>query len=91
MIIKGMTVYSVSVQRICIEVSIQIRYVLFSHQWISTTSTKFTISPPPVKRFSKIRSLHAGKSMLSAFFSTNTMISCLNGVSELSQYFSSLS
>ena len=30
MIIKGMTVYSVSVQRICIEVSMQIRYVFWS-------------------------------------------------------------
>ena len=67
MIIKGMTVYSVSVQRICIEVSIQIRYVLFNHQWISTTFTKIEISPPPVKLFSKIRMLRAGKFMLSSF------------------------
>ena len=67
MIIKGIPVYSVSVQRICIEVSIQIRYVLFSHQWISTTSTKFKISPPRVNIFSKIRMLRAGKFMLYSF------------------------
>ena len=67
MIIKGITVYSVSIQRIYIEVSIQIRYVLFSHQWISTTSTKFKISPPLVNIFSKIRMLRVGKLMLYPF------------------------
>ena len=66
LIMNGITVYSVPVQRICIEVSMKIRYVMFSHQWISTTSTNFTISPPPVKRFAKIRMLRAGEFMLSA-------------------------
>ena len=87
MIIKGITVYSVCVQRVCIEVSIQIRYVLFSHQWISTTSTKLKISPSPVNIFFQKSGCCVQENSCSLhFWSTNTMIYCLNAVSQLSQY-----